>query len=149
MKSKFATLLSAPFISTDYGLLILRITTSVLLFYKHGAEKIFTYQHMLSVFHDPHFIGNLDPLDIGRTYSLWIALFSDGICSVFVLLGLFTRITALIILCNIMVAFFFTFHAVNDDHGEIMLLYLAGMSLIFLMGPGKISLDNYFFNKND
>jgi putative oxidoreductase len=147
MSNKLASVLFTRLLGIDCALLLLRVLTSLLLFYKHGAEKLFAYQHMYAVFTHPHPLGNFDPIGIGKSYSLWVALFSDGICSVFVMLGLFTRISTIVILMNIMVSFFLVFHGVNNDHGELILLYTIIMSVIFLAGPGKISLDNHLFQK--
>jgi uncharacterized membrane protein YphA (DoxX/SURF4 family) len=51
-------------------------------------------------------------------------------------------------LINILVAHFLVFDGSINDHGELSLLYVVNISVIFLAGPGKISLDHYILNKN-
>jgi len=109
------------------------------LFLKHGTEKLFRFQHMTQ--HFP------DPLHIGVVPSLLFATLSDGICSLLILVGLATRWAALVCFINIFVALVFVHHFMifgpQGDHGELMLLYLAAMAMLFLGGAGKLSVDGW------
>lgn len=119
---------------TDIGLLLLRIFLGVSLFLKHGLEKLTHFSQMVQ--HFP------DPIHIGVHASLVIALISDGICSLLVVLGLATRIAALIIACNIAVAFYFVHHyAFFTEHGELMILYIGGALALLFAGAGRFSVD--------
>jgi putative oxidoreductase len=73
--------------SMDAGILFLRITVGLSLFIKHGYEKVFTFSIMAPVFSDP--------MHIGATNSLILAMISDGICSLLVVIGAGTRLAAL------------------------------------------------------
>jgi putative oxidoreductase len=136
MFKKLLLLKSIP-MQTDAGLLLLRLLIAAPLFLRHGVEKLTTFSYMATVFPDP--------LHIGPVPSLVIAMLSDGICSVLIILGLATRWAALFIFFNIFVAWSFAHHflfwGVKGEHGELIVLYLGAMLALFLAGPGKYSVD--------
>lgn len=122
----------------DWGLLCLRVCLGLSLFLKHGWEKPTHFSQMAQ--HFPN------PLHIGPVPSLLFALVSDAICSILVLLGLATRWAALWVFINIFIAWSFVHHfqffGRGADHGELVVLYLAGFLAIAIMGPGHFSLDS-------
>ena len=120
----------------DWGLLCLRVWFGTSLFLKHGWEKPTNFSRMAA--HFP------DPLHLGPVPSLVIALISDAICSILVLLGLGTRWAALYIICNVFVAWSFVHHFqffARGTPGELIGLYIAGFLALAIMGPGRFSLD--------
>lgn len=121
----------------DNPLLWLRISTAAILFAKHGYEKLFTFDHMYSIFPDP--------IGIGKLPSLLFALLADGVCSILIALGLFTRIASLIIIINLAVAFFIVQKMPTNDHGEMIGLFFATHVFLLMTGPGKKSLDYRLF----
>jgi putative oxidoreductase len=129
-----------PFISVDLALLILRIALGLLIFVNHGIEKIFTFNSMLDIFPDP--------IGIGKFPSLIFALITDGICSILIVFGLFTRISALLLSINLLVAFVL-FHKleITDIHGELAAIYLVITLVILFYGSGNISVDKLLKNK--
>ncbi|MFH7018839.1 DoxX family protein [Flavobacterium sp. FlaQc-47] len=132
--------LTQPFISVDLVLFFLRITVGSLIFINHGIEKILTFNHMLSIFPDP--------VGIGQFPSLIFALLADGICSILLIFGLFTRISAFVLSINLLIALVL-FHKlqITEVHGELVAVYLAITLMIFLYGPGTISIDKLLNNK--
>lgn len=136
MKRILGTSLFPP--ATDLAVLVLRVVVGTSLFLRHGVEKLVGFSAMAS--HFP------DPIHIGATASLVVALISDSICSLLVAIGLATRWTALFIFCNIAVAWAFVHHfqffGRSGDHGELIVIYLAVMAALFLTGGGKFSLDH-------
>lgn len=136
MLKKLLLLKSIP-THPNCALLALRLTSGLLLFFRHGTEKLFHFQAMSAHFPDPLHIGSLP--------SLIFAAISDGICSLLVVLGLATRWAALWIFVNVATAWIFVHHHVlsgpQADHGELMVLYLAAMATLFLAGAGAYSLD--------
>jgi len=113
--------------NTSIGLFLLRVVAAGLLIYVHGYGKI------VAVLHGQfHFI---DPIGISQQASLVLSAFAEGIGAFFVLIGFYTRLSALILIINFVVAYFFAFK-------EPALLYLLIFAVIFLLGPGKISFDN-------
>jgi putative oxidoreductase len=119
----------------DLGLFILRACAGLSLFLKHGWEKLTGYSAMVQ--HFP------DPIHIGAHASLAFALLSDGICSVLIVLGLFTRPAAAIIVINLLTVFFLVHHAAffANPHVELVWVYIAIFAAILFTGPGRISID--------
>jgi putative oxidoreductase len=131
-------------LSPNFARLALRVVFFGSLFVKHGAEKLFSFGAMQQTF----VAHNLDPLHIGAIPSLLIATMADGICSLLLVFGLFTRWAALFLFGNIFVAWalvhHFQFLGPNTDHGEMIVLYLGGCIALFFSGAGKFSLDALF-----
>ncbi|MHA7058831.1 DoxX family protein [Aquimarina sp. M1] len=119
----------------DLALLLLRIFTGSALFIQHGVEKLFGFNQMLEIFPNPLYIGKLP--------SLIFALFTDGILSIFIIFGIFTRLSSTFICINLIVAFF-VFHKANFEEGEVAFIYLGIMLSLFLSGAGKYSIDKKY-----
>ena len=126
----------------DIGLLILRVVFAFALLYGHGFGK-------LSVIFGGQEIQFLDPIGIGPNLSFYMAAFAEGICAIFLIAGLFTRFAAFILSINFIVIF--SFHAFVAKDGfqvlEPRLFYLFCFVALIFTGPGRISLDQLFFNK--
>jgi putative oxidoreductase len=121
--------------SYDFALLILRLWLGLDLFFRHGVEKITRFSQMSA--HFP------DPVHIGPRLSLAFALLSDGICSVLIVLGLATRLAALIVVINLTVAFTLVHHFATSGprSGELPLVFLGGFLALLIAGPGRYSVD--------
>lgn len=128
----------------DSGLLILRIIAGLVIFYGHGIEKM----QMLFSGQEIQF---LDPIGIGGTASFYLAFFAEVICALFLIVGLFTRWSALILSINFLVILYFHAFIARDGFQvlESRFLYMLVYVVIFLLGPGKLSIDYLLFrNKN-
>jgi putative oxidoreductase len=122
----------------DAGLLILRVGAGLSVFLKHGVEKLTGYSTMVQ--HFP------DPIHIGSHASLAYALVADGICSLLVMLGLMTRLAAVVGLMNLLTAFFLVHHAEffrRDSGAELVLVYITVYLALIITGPGRLSLDRW------
>lgn len=119
------------------GLLLLRIGLGIGIFIGHGLPK-------WKVIFQGRETQFADPLGIGSEISFYLVLFAEGICFLFVILGLFTRL-ALIPLIIAMFVAVFVFHA-NSTFGdyEMSLIYLFGFVALFLTGPGSYSIDEQY-----
>ena len=121
----------------DVGLLALRLVAGTSLLLKHGLEKVFHFSAMAA--HFP------DPLHIGAVPTLVIAMISDFVCSILMVLGLATRWAAAWSFVNILAAWAFIHHfeflGRGADHGELIVLYLAALMTLVLAGGGKYSVD--------
>jgi putative oxidoreductase len=129
----FKKLLSKQPYSVDLALLILRVCTGAFML-THGWPKLANYSERLEKFRDP--------IGLGSEVSLTLIVFAEFFCSIFVILGFYTRI-ALIPLIIGMSVIAFVVHG-NDPFGdkEKALLFLSIFVVLFLTGPGKISFDN-------
>lgn len=126
----------------DVGLLIMRVVVGGCLVLKHGTEKAFDFHTMATNTRLPF----PDPIHIGVVASLVIALLSDFICGLFVIMGLGTRIAAAFAFVNILVAWItvhhFSFFGPRADHGEIIVLMMGGMAAFVFTGAGRYSIDH-------
>ena len=120
---------------SNIGLLILRLFAGVAML-PHGISKL---QMLLN--------GNasnfLDPIGIGATPSLILALFAELGCTLLVMLGFFTRPAAAILAINMAVASYFLFSAGKPFESGIdfPFLFTGVFVAIVLMGGGRYSLD--------
>lgn len=116
----------------NLGLLILRLGFSGMML-THGIPKI------SSLFESP--IKFADPIGVGETTSLILALIGEVVAPVLVLIGFKTKWATIPVIITMAVAAFVV-HA-SDPIGvkEKALLYLIGFAAIFLTGPGKYSMD--------
>lgn len=120
-------------VNSDIAWLLLRVWLGLSLFIMHGIEKIAGFSTMQG--HFP------DPIHIGRTPGLIFALLSDSICSLLVILGLFTRIASGIIVLNLLVVFIFLHgFSFDKEHAQLVYVYLGGYLAIFISGGGKYSI---------
>lgn len=118
----------------DISALVLRLIFGLAMFYGHGLGK------WKVLFGDGE-IQFPDPLGVGATFSLILAVFSEVVCAVLVAAGLLTRFAVVPLIVTMAVAVFVV-HS-GDPFGkiELPLVYLAGYTAIFLMGPGRFSID--------
>jgi putative oxidoreductase len=136
-KNIFQKLLTTQPFSLDLGLLLLRFVCGLMLL--HGWSKFTNYSEEIKDFPDPFHVG----ITLSYSYTVFAELF----CSLFILLGLFTRI-ALIPLIILMIVIVFIIHSgqslVDREHAT---LYLLAYLSLFFTGPGKYSLDQLLQKK--
>lgn len=119
----------------DFALLVLRVWLGFALFIRHGLEKITNLSSMAAHFPNPLHIGS------GPTFA--VALFSDAICSILVMLGFATRWAAIVIMINTGAAFIFVhrFAFFGPRNGELPWIYFGWALALFIAGPGRYSFD--------
>lgn len=121
---------------TSFGLLLLRIAFAGLLMV-HGYDKIVHYNEMSQQFIS---FAGLSP-----ALSLGLLIFAEFFCSLFVLVGLFTRFACLPVIIAMSVALFSAHDGDVTGKGQAATLFgVAFLTLIFT-GPGKYSLDAAFY----
>ena len=125
--------------TTHWALLILRIGASFFLMY-HGFEKL---ENLLA--------GNSadfpDPFHVGARASHGLSVFAEFFCSVFLMLGLFSRFALIVLICNMLIIIFIIHAADPLSDREHAYLFLIPFMSLFLTGPGKFSLDAFLFKK--
>ena len=128
--------------SFDWSILILRTIPSFYMFYYHGIKKISSTsswewlgQAAMST------IG----IEFGFIYFGFLAALSEGILVWFIFFGLFTRFSSLFLISTMIFAG--AYHLSNGENAESALIYLTIFLVIFILGPGRFSLDWILFSE--
>ena len=82
-----------------------------------------------------------DFLGLGQKVSLALTVFAEFVCSIFIILGLFTRWALSFLIITMSVAGFLVHGSDPFAKRESSLLYLSVYLLIMAIGPGKFSID--------
>lgn len=138
MKKILSTAYNAGLANT--WLLLLRVAASLLML-THGYPK---FQKLVG----NQTIQFADPFSLGTYPSFILVVFAEFFCSLFIILGLGTRVASLFIIVTMAVAGFYV-HA-NDPFGkkELAFLYLLVFLTVLVFGPGKYSLDHAIAGKS-
>ncbi|MBZ4188322.1 DoxX family protein [Niabella beijingensis] len=128
------------FISTKYrdnhvalGILLLRVVTGCTMA-AHGLKKLTGFNAMAAK-------GFADPFHIGVKASLSLTIFAEFFCALFIVLGLLTRLATLPLIVCMCVALFIAHDGKIFGDGELAAVYLAVFLTLFIIGPGKYSVD--------
>ena len=121
----------------DLASLLLRLVFGGFMLYSHGWPKL------QRLFGDEP-IKFADPFGIGPTATLSLTVFAEFLCAALILIGFKTRLATIPLMITMLVAAI-VIHA-SDPFGdkEMSLIYLAGYIVIFLVGPGRYSVDERF-----
>lgn len=117
----------------NFALLVQRVATGLLLLIGHGLEKISNFRALSASFPDP--------LRVGHRNSLILVILAELFCSMFLVLGLFTRIAAFIIFIDLAVIVFIHGNGQPLKTFELGAVYLASVFTIMIVGPGRVSVD--------
>ncbi|MBC2840481.1 DoxX family protein [Robiginitalea sp. SC105] len=120
-------------LKNDLGLLILRIAGGGMIM-THGIPK-------LSRLFGEGEIEFGDPIGIGPGPSLFLVAFAEVVCALLVIIGLKSRWAAIPLVIAMLVAALIAHGADPFGRKELPLLYAAVFLAIFLLGPGKFSID--------
>lgn len=82
-----------------------------------------------------------DFLGMGPTLSLILTVFAEFVCSILLILGLFTRVALGFLIFTMIIAGFVVHGADPFEKREMSLIYLSVYLLLIAFGPGKISVD--------
>ncbi|PXY03153.1 DoxX family protein [Marinifilum breve] len=117
----------------DYGLLVLRIGLALLML-PHGLSKA-------GLLFGGGEIRFPDPLGVGASFSLGLAVVAEVIFSWLVLLGYKVRLSVIPLIVTMLVAIF-VIH-INDPwaKSELAVLYLLAYVVLAIAGSGRYSLD--------
>jgi putative oxidoreductase len=120
--------------SIDLGLLLLRLWSGTAMLVLHGWGKLTGF---------PTATDFGDPLGIGWKTSLFLAIVGEVVGPVLLILGLFTRLGALIAGVTMAVAFFLSHGAElkGGQSGELAFIYLGTFATLFLTGGGRFAID--------
>lgn len=115
------------------AMLILRLSLGILMMHA-GYNKLVHFGEMQHKF--MNFMG------IGSTASLALVVFAEFFCSLFLILGLFTRFAAIPLIITMCVALFKAHNGEVLGDGQTAALYLTGYIVLLLVGPGRVSVDS-------
>ncbi len=130
MKKLLSTKYSAG--TFNITMLILRLSVGILML-NHGYKLIHFSDYQKDFM---NFLG------IGRTASLSLIVFAEFFCSLFLILGLFTRLAAIPLIIGMCVVIFKVWGGDLFGKAEVAALYLVGYIILLLVGPGRVSVDS-------
>jgi putative oxidoreductase len=126
--------------NVDFIILIIRLSIATLMIF-HGLPKLNTLLGGGE-------IQFPDPLGVGNTLSLGLAVFAEVVCSFLIAIGLGTRLASIPLIITMVVAVFVIHGADPIDVKETAILYLLFYFLLFVTGSGKFSIDNFISKKS-
>ena len=118
--------------ATGWILLAVRIIFGGLLLV-HGIQKIMAYDTLCATFPDP--------IGLGSKYSSQLAIFAEFFCSLGVITGALFRLALIPIIITMWTAAFVTLKGAPWSQVELPVSYLIVFALLFVSGPGRLSLD--------
>ncbi|MDQ0064968.1 DoxX family protein [Chryseobacterium lathyri] len=83
-----------------------------------------------------------DFIGLGPTVTLVLTVIAEFVCSILLILGLFTRISLGFLIFTMTIAAFVVHGADPFDKKEMSLIYLSVYLLLMVFGAGKISVDH-------
>jgi putative oxidoreductase len=130
MKKLFSTGYSTS--AFNLAMFILRVGGGILMIH-HGYDKLVHFNQYSQ--HFIHFLG------MSAEISLSMVIFAEFFCSIFVILGLFTRLAAIPLTIDVAVAVAKGHDMDILGKGEHPALFALIFITILILGPGKISID--------
>ena len=130
MKKILSTKYSAS--AFNIAMLLLRVGMGGLML-PHGYDKLVHFGTYKKDF--MNFLG------IGSSLSLALVVFSEFFCSLFLIVGLFSRLIVIPLIFGLCIALFKAHNGEIFGDGEHAALFITGFLVILLVGPGKISAD--------
>lgn len=118
--------------SHNIGLLLLRLGCGGMML-THGIPKL------LKMLSGDFSFG--DPIGIGETATLILAVLGEVLFPILVIIGFKTRLAAIPVIITMAVAAFIVHAADPLGTKEMAILYLIAFTVIALLGPGKYSVD--------
>ncbi len=123
----------------DLGILIIRVAIGAFML-THGYPKL------VRLFSGEE-IRFADPFSLGPVPSLALAVFAEFLCSIFIAIGLGTRLAAIPLIVTMSIAAFVAHGSDPFGRKEMALLYLMFYILLLLTGSRRYSLDRLLFGK--
>lgn len=121
-------------------LLILRVSAGLMMA-THGWAKLSDFSTKLQTFSDP--------IGLGPAVSLQLVIFAEFLCAIFLAIGFLTRLSLIPLIIVMLVAAFVAHGEDPLSAQEKSLLFLTIFISLFLLGPGKWSVDGYITKKNN
>lgn len=116
------------------GLFTLRFFSALMMIVTHGYAKLENYSVIVTTFPDP--------LGIGAALSLKIAIFTEVLCALLVMIGYYTRIAATGLFITMIVAGLVVHGAEPWRVKELAICYSVIFATLILTGPGHFALES-------
>jgi putative oxidoreductase len=136
-------------INTDLGLLIIRLIIGALMAL-YGYEK---YSHFNEMAASDFWMKNVSFFGMSSKIALGLTVFAELVCSLFLILGLFSRFSLFVLMFCMGYIFLVVFPMSIINHGQngmefnpAFVYFTIYLGLLFT-GVGKYSLDSKLFSK--
>ncbi len=124
----------------DFGALLLRLGVGGMMLV-HGCPK-------LMMLLQGNWAEFPDPLGTGPFLALLMCVGAEVFCSILLILGLLTRLSALTLIINMSVALFCVLGLSGWGAQELAALYLLIYITLFYTGAGRFSLDALWLRRS-
>ncbi len=131
MRKLFSAKYSAGAFNT--ATLLLRLGVGILMI-MHGYDKLKNFSTL-----EPKFMNFLG---MGTSLSLALLIFAEFFCSMFIILGLFTRLATIPLIIATCVMVFIAHKGLVFGEAQTAALYLMSYVVLLLLGPGRVSVDS-------
>lgn len=126
--------------STDFSIFLLALRILVgTLFMLHGIQKWANFDALSHSFPDP--------LLVGSSVSLIMAIFGEVVCSLAFIFGFLYRLSMIPMMFTMIVAFFVIHSGDPLSSRELSFVYLMLFIIMYIPGPGRYSLDRFISGK--
>lgn len=119
--------------SRNYASLALRLVAALMLL--HGWPKMMEFSERSESFSDP--------IGIGGPGSLVLTVFAEVFCTIFLVVGLYTRVATIPLALTMAVAALVVHADDPIQKRESAIIYLGIYIALFFLGGGRFSADNY------
>jgi putative oxidoreductase len=134
--------------AVNFGHFFLRVSAGLMIFYIHGLHKLEGWidylQHGTPWTLAGEVAGMHFPAPLASAVAATLVQF---ICSLFIVVGLFTRINAALLFCALSGAVFQNLSAGRDP--QLAILYTLVVVTLVLLGGGRFSLDAKLSSKKE
>ena len=131
MRKLLSTQYSAGAFNT--AMLFLRIVAGGLMLV-HGYDKMVHFNETAA--------NMMNFMGIGSKASTALVIFAEFFCSLFIILGLFTRLACIPLIICMSVALFMAHNGDFFGKGQVAALFLVSYVVLLFMGAGKVSVDS-------
>ena len=127
----------------SYGLLLLRIIGGSMMVYNHGWGKITAGPEKWNRL--GYALTDIIGFEFLSTFFGFMAAFSESVCALLIVIGLFTIPASILLSFTMFVAIMK--HIIDNEMPELAIMYCLLSLVLILSGPGKFSLDQKWFPK--
>jgi len=127
----------------SYGSLLLRIIGGSMMVYNHGWGKITAGPEKWNRL--GHALTDIIGFEFLSTFFGFMAAFSESVCALLIIIGLFTIPASILLSFTMFVAIMN--HIMDSEMPELAIMYCLLSLVLILSGPGKLSLDQMWFSK--